>query len=57
MIFRVRNTLTNQLLLILVALYIATLIDPGLEEKFFFSIARSLVMGKCMVSQLVSGIG
>jgi len=34
-IFRVRNTLTNQLLLILVALYIATLIDPGLEEKFF----------------------
>lgn len=35
MIFRVRNTLTNQLLLILVALYIATLIDPGLEEKFF----------------------
>lgn len=35
MIFRVRNTLTNQLLLILVALYIATLIDPGLEKKFF----------------------
>lgn len=35
MIFRVRNTLTNQLLLVLIAVYIATVIDPGLEEKFF----------------------
>lgn len=35
MIFRARNTLTNQLLLLLAVIYIATLINPGFEEKFF----------------------
>lgn len=46
MIFRVRNTLTNQLLLILVALYIATLIYPGLEEKLFLFNRALLSDGK-----------
>jgi membrane associated rhomboid family serine protease len=35
MIFRVNNTLTNQLLLILVAIYLALQIYPNLEEHLF----------------------
>ena len=35
MIFRVRNTLTNQLLLLLVVIYIALQIYPAAEEKLF----------------------
>ena len=46
MIFRVRNTLTNQLLLILVALYIATFFYPGLEEKLFLFNRALLSDGK-----------
>jgi len=35
MIFRVGNTITNQLILILVAVYLGLLIYPGLEEHLF----------------------
>lgn len=35
MIFRINNTLTNQLILVLVAVYLGLLIYPGLEEHLF----------------------
>jgi membrane associated rhomboid family serine protease len=35
MIFRVQNTLTNQLLILLLGVYLAITLYPGLEEKLF----------------------